>query len=239
MIDFGLYKNSFTNGKGFFRAIVFSRRTYGLEDVIDRMVEQGTTLTRQDIMATLDLFFETLFRLILEGNTVLTPLFNLGVSIKGNFDSQTDSFDPSRHRVKPRVNANAKFKDRLKMMARVQQQKANRPMPQPEEYINPNNGAGNDVLTLGGGAKLRGHALKFDQEDTTQGIFLIAEDQSRVRIEGVMHNTQRELIFLVPGDLASGEYTIEVRSRLGGENIRVGVLEQPISVPGEGSGSLI
>jgi hypothetical protein len=239
MIDFGLYKNSFANGKGFFRAIVFSRRTYGLGDVIDRMVEQGTTLTRQDIMATLDLFFETIFRLILEGNTVLTPLFNLGVSIKGNFESQTASFDPSRNRVAPRVNANAQFKNRLKMMARVQQHKANRPMPQPEEYLNPNNGAGNDVLTPGGGAKLRGHALKFNEADTEQGIFLVAEDQSRVRIDGVMHNTQRELIFLVPSDLASGEYTIEVRSRLGGENVRVGFLEQTVSVPGDGSGSLI
>ncbi len=230
MINFGLYKNLLTNGSGFFRAIVLPQRTYNLEDVIDRMVEQGTTLTRQDIMAVLDLFFSTIVRLILEGNNVLTPLVNLGASIKGNFDSQYDSFDPSRHRVEPRVNANAQFRRKLQAGARVQQQKANRPMPQPEEYINPNNGDGNNVLTPGGGAKLRGHALQFDPQDTGQGIFLIAEDQSRTRIETVLHNTQRELIFLVPPDLAAGEYTLEVRSRFGTENIRAGFLEQPVSV---------
>ncbi|MBI1879572.1 MAG: DUF4469 domain-containing protein [Chloroflexi bacterium] len=173
-----------TNGKGFFRAIVLSRRTCDLNNIIDRMVEQGTTLTRQDIIAVLDLFFNTVMLLILEGCNVLTPVFNLGVSIKGNFDSQNDTFDASRHRVEPRVNANAQFKRRLQMTAKVQQQKANRPMPQPEEYINPNNGDDNSVLTPGGGAKLRGHALQFDPEDTGQGIFLIAEDQSRTRIEG-------------------------------------------------------
>lgn len=231
MINFGLYKNTFTNGSDLFRAIVLPQRTYTLENVIDRMIEQRTTLTKQDIMATLDLFFNVLFILILEGHNVLTPLFNLGVSIKGKFESDTDSFDASRHRIQPRVNANAQFKNRLKMMAKVQQQKANRPMPQPEQCINPNNGYGNDVLTPGGGAKLRGHYLQFDPEDVEQGIFLTAEDQSRVRIETVLHNTPRELIFLVPSDLASGEYTIEVRSRFGTENIRIGFLEQTVSVP--------
>jgi len=230
MINFGLYKNSLTNGKGLFRAIVLPQRTCDLNDIINRMIEQGTTLTRQDVMAVLDLFFSTVVLLILEGCNVLTPLVNLGVSIKGNFDSQHDSFDASRHRVEPRVHANAQFKRKFQMIAKVQQQKANRPMPQPEEYINPNNGDDNQMLTRGGGGKLRGHELQFEAEDPNQGIFLIAEDQTRIHIEGILHNTQRELIFLVPNDLAAGEYAVEVRSRFGTDNIRSGFLEGMVSV---------
>ena len=230
MINFGLYKNSLTNGKGLFRAIVLPQRTCDLNDIINRMIEQGTTLTRQDVMAVLDLFFSTVVLLILEGCNVLTPLVNPGVSIKGNFDSQHDSFDASRHRVEPRVNASVQFRRKLQMMARVQQQKANRPMPQPEEYINPNKGDDNGMLTRGGGAKLRGRELQFEAEDPNQGIFLIAEDQSRTRIETMLHNTQRELIFLIPNTLASGAYMIEVRSLYGTEHIRSGFLEGTVSV---------
>lgn len=231
MIDFGLYKNKLTNGSELFRAIVLTKRSCTLDDVIDRMVEQGTTLTRQDIMATLDLFFHTVSLLILEGCNVLTPLVNFGVSIKGNFDSQYDSFDATRHRVEARANANKQLKDKILAQARVQQQKPNRPMPQPEECINPNNGDGNEVLTPGGGAKLRGHALQFDVDDPNQGIFLIDSDQNRTRIETMLHNTARELIFLVPNDLTTDDYTIEVRARFGSGSIRSGFLDRTVSVP--------
>ncbi|MCB9108741.1 MAG: hypothetical protein H6633_31515 [Anaerolineales bacterium] len=122
MIDFGLHKNKLTNGKEQYRATVLTKETYTLNDVIDRMVEQNTTLTRQDIMAVLDLFFYTVMMLVLEGNSVLTPLVNLGVSIAGNFRSADDTFDRKRHKVKARVNASKVFKDKVEQQAQVQQQ---------------------------------------------------------------------------------------------------------------------
>ncbi|MCB0175299.1 MAG: DUF4469 domain-containing protein, partial [Anaerolineae bacterium] len=79
--------------------------------------------------------------------------------------------------------------------------------------------------------KLRGHNLQFDEADPQQGIFLVAEDQTRTRVEVVLHNTARELIFLVPNTLASGSYTLEVRARYGNDNIRAGVLESTLNVP--------
>jgi hypothetical protein len=57
-------------------------------------------------------------------------------------------------------------------------------------------------------------------------IFITSQGQNAGYLSG-----QRELIFLVPNDLASGEYTVEVRARFGGEHIRAGFLEQPVSVP--------
>ncbi|MCB9104755.1 MAG: DUF4469 domain-containing protein [Anaerolineales bacterium] len=230
MIDFGLHKNKLTNGKEQYRATVLTKETYTLNDVIDRMVEQNTTLTRQDIMAVLDLFFYTVMMLVLEGNSVLTPLVNLGVSIAGNFRSADDTFDRKRHKVKARVNASKVFKDKVEQQAQVQQQKPNRPMPQPGECIIPNS-ADNRTLTPGGGMKLRGHNLQFDEADPQQGIFLVAEDQTRTRVEVVLHNTARELIFLVPNTLTSGSYTLEVRVRYGNDNVRAGVLESTLSVP--------
>lgn len=230
MIHFSLNKNKLTNGKEQFKAQVLSKETYTLDDVIDRMLAQGTTLTRQDIIAVLDLFFRTVMMLVLEGHNVLTPLVNLGVSIAGNFKSADAPFDKKIHKVKARANASKVFKDTVEKQAQVQQQMPNRPMPQPDECIIPNS-ADNSTLVPGGGMKLRGHNLQFDEADPQQGIFLVAGDQTRTRIEMVLHNTARELIFLVPHTLTSGPYTLEVRGRYGNDNVRGGVLERTLTVP--------
>ncbi|MCB0212744.1 MAG: DUF4469 domain-containing protein [Anaerolineae bacterium] len=230
MIDFALYKNTLTNGKKLFKAVVLIRETRTLDDVIDRMMQQGTTLTRQDIIAVLDLFFRTVMLLVLEGYSVLTPLVNLGVSIKGVFNSQDDTLDKKRHEVKARVNANKVFKDIIKNQAQFQQQKPNRPMPQPIECIIPTS-SDNSTLTPGGGMKLTGYNLQFDEADPAQGIFLVAEDQTRTRVQFMLQNTARELIFLIPNPLTPGPYTLEVKARFGNDNIRTGVLETPLAVP--------
>jgi hypothetical protein len=230
MINFGLYINALTNGSQYFRAIVMPKQTLDLDKVIDHMLIRRSTLTRQDIMAVLDLFFATLFDLILEGFNIVTPLVNFGVSIKGNFESSSDAYDSSRHSAEPKVNVNARFKKQFKAQVQVHQQQANRPMPQPTDYINPNNGYDHDTLTPGGGAKLSGYELQFDAEDPQQGIFLIAGDRSETRVEVVLLNTARELIFLVPNTLATGDYTLQVRARYGNDNIRAGVLERPLTV---------
>ncbi|MCB0211479.1 MAG: DUF4469 domain-containing protein [Anaerolineae bacterium] len=229
MIPYGLYKNKLTNGKEQYRAIVLTNGTYNLDGVIDRMLKQGTTLTRQDIIAVLDLFFRTVMMLVLEGYSVLTPLVNLGVSIAGNFSSQDDSYDKKRHTAKARVNANKAFKDVVERDAQPQQQKPNRPMPQPTECIIPTS-SDNSTLTPGGGMKLRGYNLQFDEADPQQGIFLVAEDQSRTRIQFMLQNTPRELIFLIPTTLVAGQYTLEVKARYGNDNIRTGILEDSLTV---------
>ena len=230
MISYALYKNSLQNGKNYYRATVKPARTCGLDEVIERMVQHGSTLTKQDVMAVLDEFFGTVGLLVLEGNNVVTPLANFSVSIKGNFVSNDDSFDASRHRVEAIVNPNQAYGRQIQSRAQVQQQAANRPMPQPEQYLNPNNGSGPDLLIPGGGAILRGHKLQFDPDDPEQGIFLANGNGRDIRAEVILRNTGRELSFLVPAQLKSGDYTVEVRARYGTERLRSGRLEQTLTV---------
>jgi len=231
MISYGLYKNLLQNGKGYYRAQVQPVRSCGLDEVIERMIQHGSTLTKQDVMAVLDEFFDTVELLVLEGNNVVTPLANFSVSIKGNFTSTDDSFDSSRHQIEPIVNPNQALRRLIKSKAQVQQQQASRPMPQPEEYLNPNNNETSpDQLVPGGGAIVRGHQLQFDPVDPEQGIYLANGDGSSTRAEVILRNTNRELSFLVPAGLHPGTYTVEVRVRYGSERIRSGRLEQSLAV---------
>jgi hypothetical protein len=76
-----------------------------------------------------------------------------------------------------------------------------------------------------------GHRLKFDPEDAAQGIFFVADDGTETKVAVVGRNKPAELIFMVPGDLDAGEYTLEVRATLHGSNdVRVGALEAPLTV---------
>ncbi len=230
MINYSLHKNHLTNGADNYRAMVQSSRTVDLEGVIDKMIEHGSTITKPDALAVLEDFFTIVERLVLEGCSVLTPLANYSASIKGNFASQIDPFDSSRHRVETIVNPGQQLRRTVQSKAQVRRQEANRPQPKPLQYINPNNGDANNSLTPGGGAKLNGHRLGFDPADPKQGIFLVATDKRENRVEVVMKNTDRELIFLVPPGLTAGGYTMEVRAMFGQSNLRAGALEETLAV---------
>lgn len=77
-----------------------------------------------------------------------------------------------------------------------------------------------------------GELLNFDPNDPEQGIFIIPANGNGepVRVEVVLRNSSRELAFLVPGELAAGEYTIEVRRLFGKTDIRTGVLKETLTV---------
>jgi hypothetical protein len=113
--------------------------------------------------------------------------------------------------------------------AQVQKQTLTTRQPRLLQYINPNNGDGNQTLTPGGGAQLMGEFLSFDPADPDQGIFLTAGDQESIRAEVVMRNTPSDLIFLVPSGLPAGKYRLEVCARFGAE-LRTGVLKHPLTV---------
>lgn len=230
MINYSLHENTFSNDAENYRAIVQSHGTLDLDQTIKEMIARGSAATEAGAAALLKDFFNTAQVLLLYGWRLSTPLFSIGLSIQGTFDDQLDTFDSSRHQIDLVFTPNRQFLRAIQSQAQTQKQKPNRPQPRPLQYINPNNGADNQTLTPGGGARVLGELLSFDQADPNQGIFLIAEDQSSTRIEVVINNTPSDLIFLVPSDLTAGQYQLEVRAQFGA-GLRSGTLKNPLTVP--------
>ena len=75
------------------------------EEIIDLMMRRGTTLTKADVTAVLQVYAEVVGELTSDGSAVNTPLFNTSFSVTGVFTSMTDSFDKSRHSVSLNVGA--------------------------------------------------------------------------------------------------------------------------------------
>ena len=229
-LAYTLHKNPLTNGANNYRGVVQFAGTVDLEGVIERMIACGSTITKADALAVLQDYHDTINDLVLQGFKVVTPGANYGISLRGNFAGQTDSFDPSRHQAAALVNPGLQFRRAIQERVQLHKQETNIPQPKLLEYVNLNNGDSNEVLTPGGPAQINGHRLKFDPADLEQGIFLLAADNTATRVDTIIRNTPNELIFMVPTGLTAGQYTLQVKALFGQSSRRSGLLEETLMV---------
>jgi len=113
-INYVLHENNLTSDPDDYMALVQPVGTAELEDVIERIVAQGSTVTRADIVSVLEDYHTAIENLVLEGVNVNTPGANYRVSIKGVFTGLTDGFDPNRHQVRAIVSAGRRFRRRCR-----------------------------------------------------------------------------------------------------------------------------
>ena len=238
-IPYNLHKNHLPNGADFYRARVRYNRVVDLDGLIETMDYRGSTLTRADMLAVLEVFHQTLLYLLLEGNKVKTPFGIYGLMVKGNFEHTLDKFDARRHRLEITAKPGDRLQQEFVRQARAKKKQAIPPRPIPECYRNLAEPEAADILRPGRMAQVTGHRLKFDSDDPKQGIFLIpakkgdhlASTGQALRLNDVARNTGRELIFLVPSDLPVGLYHLEVRALFGRHSLRTGRLEAELIVP--------
>jgi hypothetical protein len=105
----------------------------------------------------------------------------------------------------------------------------NVPLPTTLEDIA--SGTINDTLTPGGVATLAGLRLNFNQDDPQQGVFFIGSSKTEHRAERILTHTGKQIVLMIPADLPSDEYTLEVRVLpKGNKEVRKGVLQDRLNV---------
>lgn len=229
-ITYVLIENHLTSDPNDYMARVYPVSVAEQEQVIERMIQGGSTVTRADIYSVLENYYATVETIVLEGKNVNTPLANFRSAIKGVFKGAEDSFDPDRHRIVAVVDAGKRLRNSIRNHAQAIKGEAIQTRPNPVDYRDATSGnQRNSVLTPNGLGKLLGYRLKFEEGDESQGIFFLAEDGSATRVTVVGQNQPRELVFSVP-DLAAGQYTLEVRAVFGDDDLRRGKLEAILTV---------
>lgn len=229
-IKYVLRESKLLGAPNTWRAVVQRMATADLDKVIEHMVQRGSSVVKADIVSVLEEYYGTIESLVLEGWTVTTPLANFRAGIRGKFDSPTDKFDPTRHRLVVGVTPGKQLRKALLTRVRPVKEDPEEAKPKLFQFTDRNSGALNGRVTPGGLARLAGSDLKFDPADPRQGVFFIGASGKEVRVEVVDRNTARVLVFLVPA-LSPGEYTLQVRATLnGGEELRTGVLKQQLTV---------
>jgi len=229
-INYAVYKNNMTDEPSAYRATIRSRDTCDMEQVIDRIIQQGSTVTRADIASVLEDYQIAVENLLLEGNRVNTPLANFQTSIRGTFAGKLDTFDANRHELRAAVSPGRRLRSAILKRARVSKQEATTPSPNPEQYVDLDSDEIDGLITPGGMGQLIGHRLKFDAAEPAQGIFFVDAYGDEARVQVVGRNMPGDLMFKVPADLAAGSYHLEVRAAFGDETVRSGSLEAQLTV---------
>ena len=212
MLKYCLRENLLTPAPDDYMAQAADVRSYTLDEIIDLMMEKGTTLTRADVAATLQVYGEVVSAIIKDGSAVNTPLMNTSMSISGVFDGANDSFDKKRHTVNLNITAGTLLRDAV---TKVKCEKTEGVSTDPyiTEVTDIVTGKVNEVLTAGGIIQLVGSRLKFDAKDEAQGIFFIPETGEAVRAAVIAENKPARLMAIIPADLAAGSWYIEVRTK--------------------------
>lgn len=227
-IEYYLTCSELVNQEGYL-ARVISGESYEREKIIELMESRGTTLTKTDIRAVLDLFEEVVFDSLLAGHKVnMNGFVNFGVSIGGVF-SRLDNKerDISGENLKLKVIPSRSFLKRLRAAAELKRcsEKANIPVITEVEDLASQ--TKNRLLTRGRQVIIKGSRLGFNDNLADEGIFIyFVKSEQRVRVEYGDRGENKRLKFLVPLNLAADDNVVlEVRSRLGTKTVRTGFME--------------
>lgn len=230
-LEYYLIRNHITDNPNDYRAVSRNASSYTIEDVYKQMTREGSTVTKAEALAVFEEITQAITSILQDGHSVVTPLVNISSSVTGVFDTEEDQFDSDRHQVQLNLNSGLRLKN---LPASIQPNRIEGSEPAPDiKYLHDNvSGTRSELLTPGGGARIKGSLLKFDEEDDQQGIFFVnTQDGTEQRVErALLRNMPKELIFTIP-NLAAGEYRLEVRSILNNmSTIRSGILSNPLTV---------
>ena len=233
MLKYCLRENLLTPDENDYMAQTADVRSFSLDEIIDLMMEKGSTLTKADTKAALQVYGEVVSALIKDGAAVNTPLMNTSLSISGVFNGATDTFDKKRHSVNLNLTAGPLLKDAAAKI-KCEKTEAADTNPYITEVTDLVSGKVNEVLTAGGIMQLVGSRLKFDQKDESQGIFFVAETGEAIRATVIAENKPARLMAIIPADLPAGNRYVEVRTKytVGGKPLKkakIGRFTKPLT----------
>ena len=217
-IEYALFENHLTSDPDDYAATVKSGGTADLEQIADRMIDQGSTTTKADILAVLEDTLQACESYLLDGFRVdFGGLCRLGVSVSGVFNGITDTFDESRHRVDATAVAGKRIRKTVRENASVTKVETVLPAPAPLEFVDLATGEMNNTITKNNIGTINGHRLKFNPAAADEGIFIIDEvAPGETKITAIQKNKPAQLVFLVPDVAPAGiPLELEVRARLG------------------------
>lgn len=214
-------------------AHVHLRGSLGFDDVAERILGQGSTVTKPDLLAVFENLAVCLQELLVEGWRVnFGGIFSMYASVHGTFPDAMATFDPASNTVELNAQAGRRLRDYVLANAVPERIHVDAPAPKPLEFKDLSSATINAVITPGNIGTVEGLHLRFDPEAADEGIFLIpAAGGDTVQITVTQRNDPSQLVFLVPTLTPHAEYWLEVRAHLkGGEALRAGRLVEPLEV---------
>ena len=171
-LKYALLPNLLTPNPDDYVAQVQNVKSHDLSSITQKMLEKGSTITKTDVLAVLNSFFETLTQITKDGETINLDLFKTTVSITGVFDHAADTFDPKRHQIKINATAGKLLKEAI---AGVKAEKVSsaEALPHILQIKDSVTKTMNQSITSNGVIEVVGSLLKISGDNPKNGVYFV------------------------------------------------------------------
>ena len=212
-VEYALYTNHLTEEDNF-SARIQNPRNKSIAKTIEQMTDEGSILTDVESNTVIHAFFKHLAKGLKDnGECLQSEYLNMSLSMKGVFDDENDTFDPTRHEIVLNITPGEFL---TKVLGEIELKKI-KAAPSVKPLINKFYDVFSKTTTqmsVPGMVELKGENLKVDEEAADEGVFLINKaDSSETKVTDIHTNKPGTIQFVAPTGLGSGTYEIEVRNR--------------------------
>ena len=205
-----LSENKFTDEDNYVARILVER-TIDQDMLITQMLRKRNLVSKTDIVAVLNSYYEEVIQCINDGNNITLPIANISYSISGIFDTDEDGFTDDKHKLHINLNGGRLIKD---LAENIELKKVDAPpaSTQITHVKDISSELVNTSVTPEGIFELRGSRLKIAGEHADIGLYFVAEDNTETKVENLAINSHNKIIAQTP-TLASGSYRIRIKSQ--------------------------
>ena len=217
MMKYYLIENKLTDETNY-SARVLTERTINQDELIDKMLSKRNLVSKTDIVAVLNSYYEEIIESIEDGDNINLPLLNIGYSISGVFDTEEDGFNPETHKLHVNLNS-GKLINEIKDDIPLQKVTA----PITNTVINNlkdiTTATTNTTLSANGLFELNGLRLKVAGDLPEVGLYFVAEDGTETKVSYLAQNSYKKIIGQAPA-LAAGNYRVRIKTQATGNSER-------------------
>ncbi len=194
-IKYYLRETQKTNGQKTFIATVITSGTLNQKELIEHMRRKGSTVSVADMMAVMESLAEICDSALLDGFRIkISRLCHLAPTIQGTFDSLTDLFDPSRHKLHVIAQADIKTTKSLQNNGKTQKIEKKPNAPSIIQYYDYDTKEIDSTITPEKYGIIRGYKLNMTPSNPDEGI-VITDNATR------QHYPVSEVDFIRPGEI--------------------------------------
>ena len=212
-LRYGLVENLLTEDPDDYMAVTLDNPTMGVDQIIDRMISRGSTVTKAEALGTIEEFKQAVCDIVKDGNNVNTELFAVYPSVAGVFESENASFKHGKHGINLNLRAGKRLVDATRDL-NVEKVEVDGAKPSLQSLADLKSDTVNEAMTVGQIVSLKGGMLKINTENPEAGVFLLDSEGIETKVSKIKKNKPSELLFFVPDDLTPGTYQVEVRTNL-------------------------
>lgn len=215
-------------------------KTLRNEDIAKEIKRTGSELKYQTLLSVTSQDSEIILDALLDGNSVITDLFQITPRILGPFENEDAQFDPAIHHLTFDIIPTKYVRERLKNV-KVINLGAKGEVSRIGLVTDTFTGLFDGTITANDDIMITGNNIKIVGDEAVVGVFFIAEDGTKTKVtRRLTQNDPSKLIARVPA-LADGSYTLQIVTNYNGgssllKNIRTLEYKKKLIVGDAGGG---